>query len=62
MRPLEAAAEDLRRLGSAAIIAGLIGGFLEDSVPGAAAVMAAILGLALLGVGYWAHHRAEKRQ
>jgi hypothetical protein len=24
--------------------------------------MAAILGVLLLGVGYWAHHRTEKRQ
>jgi hypothetical protein len=62
MKPLEALAEDLRRLGVAAIIAGLVGGFLEDNIPGVAAVMAAILGVLLLGVGYWAHHRTEKRQ
>lgn len=62
MKPLEAAAEDLRRLGVAAIIAGLVGGFLEDNVPGIAAMTAAALGFILNVLGYWAHHQAEKRQ
>ena len=62
MRPLEAAAEDLRRLGLAAIAAGLVGGFLEDTVSGAAAMTAATLGFILNVLGYWAHHQAEKRQ
>ena len=62
MRPLEAVAEDLRRLGIAAIVTGLVGGFLEDNIPGIAAIMAAVLGVLLLGVGYWAHHKAEKRR
>jgi len=62
VRPLEAAAEDLRRLGVAAIIAGLVGGFLEDTVPAAAAIVAAVIGFTLTSLGYWAHHQAEKRQ
>lgn len=62
MKPLEAVAEDLRRLGVAAIIAGLVGGFLEDNVPGIAAMTAAALGFILNILGYWTHHQAEKHQ
>ena len=62
MKPLEAAAEDLRRLGVAAIITGLVGGFLEDNVPSMAAVISAVLGILFLAAGYWAHHKTEKPQ
>ena len=62
MKPLEAMAEDLRRLGVAAIITGLVGGFLEDNVPSNAAITAAVLGILFLGAGYWAHHKTEKLQ
>ncbi len=62
MKPLEAAAEDLRRIGVAAIVTGLAGGFLEDKVPGIAAVVAAALGVVLNAVGYWVHWEAERRE
>ena len=62
MKPLEAMAEDFRRLGIAAIVTGLVGGFLEDNVPGTAAMTAAVLGFILNILGYWTHHQAEKRQ
>ena len=60
MRPGEAIAEDFRRVGVAAIVAGLVGGFLEDRVPGAAAVAAAVLGLAGNLMGYAIHRHKER--
>lgn len=60
MRPGEAIAEDFRRVGVAAIVAGLVGGFLGDRVPGAAAVAAAVLGVAANLAGYAMHRREEK--
>ena len=62
MRPLEAMAEDFRRVGVAGIITGLVGSFLEDKVPGGVGFTAAILGIVLNMVGYWFHRQAEKRQ
>ncbi len=60
MRPGEAIAEDFRRVGVAAIVAGLVGGFLEDRVPGAATIAAAVLGIAANLVGYAIHRREEE--
>lgn len=61
MRPGEAVAEDFRRVGVAAIVAGLVGGFLEDRVPGAAAIAAALLGVVANLAGYAIHRREENR-
>ena len=62
MKALEAIGEDFRRLGVAAIVTGLVGGFLEGSVPAVAAVIAGALGITLNVIGYWVHRRAEKQQ
>lgn len=55
MRPLHALAEDMRRIGIAALIAGLIGGFLQDKVPTGAAALTAILGALACVWGYTIH-------
>ena len=62
MKPLEAAAEDFRRLGVAAIVAGLAGGFLQGSVPGSVATVAGAVGVLMNLVGYWLHRQVEKKQ
>lgn len=56
MRLRDAVAEDFRRVGIAAIVTGLIGGFLEDKVAAVAAVMAVMLGIA----GYWLYSGDEQ--
>ena len=62
VRPLEAIAEDFRRVGVAGIITGLVGSFLEDEIPGLLGLAAVVLGLALNVLGYWFHRRAETRE
>jgi len=59
MKAVHAFAEDLRRVGVAAIVAGLVGGFLQDQVPVFAAILAAILGGSACAAGYWWHRREE---
>ena len=61
MRPLEAMAEDFRRVGVAGIITGLVSSFLEDKVPGGVGLTAVVLGIVLNVIGYWFHRQAEKR-
>lgn len=53
MKPEEAIAEDLRRLGLLLLAAGIIGGFLKDDVPAALAVYATLVGVAAAIVGYY---------
>mgnify|MGYP006449483261 CR=1 FL=1 len=62
VRPLEALAEDCRRVGVAGIITGLVGGFLQDEVPGTLGLLAVVLGLALNVLGYWFHRQAGRRE
>ena len=62
MRPVDAAAEDVRRVGVALIVAGLVAGVLEDRVPGLAAFGAVVLGIALLFGGYWLHRRERAQE
>ena len=62
MKPLEAMAEDFRRVGVAGIITGLIGSFLEEKVPGALGLVAVVLGIVLNLIGYWFHRKAETRK
>jgi len=62
MRPVDAAAEDARRVGVALIVTGLVAGVLEDRVPGLAALGAAVLGIALLFGGYWLHRRERVQE
>jgi uncharacterized membrane protein AbrB (regulator of aidB expression) len=52
-------AEDLRRVGVAAIVAGVIGGFLQDQVPIPASWLATVLGVTACFVGYWLHDLEE---
>lgn len=61
MKPGHALAEDFRRIGVTLIIAAIIGGILNDSVPGVSAVLAVIVGIVLLGVGYWIHDKEERQ-
>ena len=56
-RPGSAFAEDLRRVGVALIIAGLVGAFMREHVASGAAIVAALLGALLCGLGYWIHHK-----
>jgi uncharacterized membrane protein YfcA len=59
MDPKVALAEDLRRVGVAAIIAGIVGSFLQGQVdPGIGFVAILGGGLGLLS-GYYVHHRAN---
>jgi hypothetical protein len=60
MKAGHAIAEDLRRVGVAAIVAGVIGGFLQDQVPLLAAMLAVILGGGACATGYWRHSREEE--
>lgn len=62
MRPLDAIAEDFRRVGVASIVAGLVSGFFQDTLSGTLGLVALILGGLLAIVGYWFHRRAEKTQ
>lgn len=62
MTPADAVGEDLRRVGVALIIAGIVGGMLKDQVPPIVAGLSAIFGLALAGIGYWAHHRERQKE
>lgn len=56
-----AIAEDLRRLGLALIIAAIVGAFLQDKVPAAVAVSAAVAGAIANIVGYWLHSKEDKQ-
>lgn len=62
MRPLEALAEDLRRLGIALIIIGIVGAMIGDPVSLPAAAVAAAVGFALLGAQYWMCSRGHDWQ
>jgi hypothetical protein len=59
MKAGHAVAEDMRRVGVSAIVAGVIGGFLQDQVPLLAAMLATILGGGACVAGYWQHSREE---
>lgn len=59
MKPLHAIAEDLRRVGVALIIAGLVGSFLQDQVPALAALAGIVIGIVSNLVGYWLHSKEE---
>jgi len=61
MSPGLALAEDLRRVGVALLVVGIVAGFVEDRVATAAAALGAASGVALLLVGYWFHHREHTR-
>ncbi len=54
-------AEDFRRVGVAGIITGLVGSFLEETVPGVLGIAAVVLGMVLNLIGYWLHRQAETR-
>jgi hypothetical protein len=62
MNPKQAFAEDLRRVGVAAVITGIIGGFLQDQVPLAGAVVASVGGVTSLGFGYYVHKRDRQSE
>jgi|GEM_PF-2681633 len=59
MKPLHAIAEDLRRVGVALIIAGLVGAFLQDTVPAIAALAGIVIGVLSNLMGYWLHSKEE---
>lgn len=61
MKPINAVGEDLRRVGVALIVTGLVAGFLEDRVTPVTAAASSAIGVALLIVGYWAHHHGHAR-
>lgn len=51
MTPRDAVSEDLRRLGVALVIAAMVGGLLQDLVPGHVAVTVGALGLVIWAGG-----------
>jgi hypothetical protein len=57
MRPLDALAEDLLRLGIALVIIGIVGAMFRDLASLLAATVAAAVGLGLLGARYWVRSR-----
>lgn len=59
MTPGHALAEDFRRIGVALIIAGIIGGFLQDDVSSVVSILASVLGIGLNLVGYWLHGKEQ---
>ncbi len=59
MRPGEALAEDLRRVGIVLVAAGVVTGFLQGKLDTGAAIYATVGGVALAIVGYWLHRREE---
>lgn len=62
MRPGQALAEDLRKVGVALLVAGAVLGFLEEQVSTGAALYAAFIGMLLGVAGYWLHDREEKTE
>jgi CBS-domain-containing membrane protein len=61
VKPINAVGEDLRRVGVALIVTGLVAGFLEDRVLPVTAAVSSAIGVVLLIVGYWAHHHGHTR-
>ena len=61
MNPGHALAEDLRRVGVALIVTGLVAGFLEDQVTALTSIGASVVGVGLLIGAYWIHHREHRR-
>lgn len=62
MRPGHALAEDLRKVGVALLVAGVVLGFLEEQVNTGAALYAAMVGVILSVAGYWLHYREEETE
>lgn len=59
MKPGEALAEDLRRVGIVLVAAGIVTGLLQGEIGTGAAIYATVIGVGLAIAGYWLHHREE---
>jgi len=59
MRAGNAIAEDLRRVGVAAIVTGVVGGFFQDQVPLLLAGLLVVFGGSSCVLGYRLHSREE---
>jgi hypothetical protein len=62
VRPADAFAEDLRRLGLIFIASGVVGGFLQGDFPGYTAVFVVLYGVAACVLGYRVHKRQSARE
>lgn len=59
MKPGNALAEDLRRIGSASIIGGVAATAIKHELAAWAGAVAVVIGVLLNGVGYWLHHKED---